>query len=242
MALFAGIIVVIVVLINTYPLMTAQELMVETKRGDMLRTANIVSSSLSGLQSLDGERIAAVMSLLDIYGEGRVFVTDTKGKVLFDSSEKSSLAGRRLVMPELISALSGNDFSTAYADGAFESSASVPITYRGEVFGAVYFYEYDAQQGELLLSMQRYLLYISFVLSLFTLVVSLLFSSALRRRIRSLIVAIGQVREGNYSHRVPSLGKDEIQPDRGRVQRTLRPSGGDGKPPPAVRFQTRRTS
>ena len=59
MALFAGIIVVIVVLINTYPLMTAQELMVETKRGDMLRTANIVSSSLSGLQSLDGERIAA---------------------------------------------------------------------------------------------------------------------------------------------------------------------------------------
>lgn len=211
MALFAGIIVVIVVLINTYPLMTAQELMVETKRGDMLRTANIVSSSLSGLQSLDGERIAAVMSLLDIYGEGRVFVTDTKGKVLFDSSEKSSLAGRHLVMPELISALSGNDFfHCTYADGAFESSASVPITYRGEVFGAVYFYEYDAQQGELLLSMQRYLLYISFVLSLFTLVVSLLFSSALRRRIRSLIVAIGQVREGNYSHRVPSLGKDEI--------------------------------
>lgn len=211
MALFAGIIVVIVVLINTYPLMTAQELMVETKRGDMLRTANIVSSSLSGLQSLDGERIAAVMSLLDIYGEGRVFVTDTSGKVLFDSSEKSSLAERCLVMPGLVSALSGNDFfRCTYIDGAFESSASVPVTYRGTVLGAVYFYEYDMQQGELLLSMQRYLLYISLVLSLFTLVVSLLFSSALRRRIRSLIVAIGQVREGNYSHRVPSMGKDEI--------------------------------
>lgn len=144
----------------------------ETKRGDMLRTANIVSSSLSGLQSLDSERIAAVMSLLDIYGEGRVFVTDTAGEVLFDSSEDSSLVGRFLVMPKLISALSGNDaFKCTYIDGAFESSAAVPITYRGEIFGAVYFYEYDAQQGELLLSMQRYLRYITILLSVFMLVV-----------------------------------------------------------------------
>ncbi len=211
MALFAGIVVVIVVLINTYPLLTAQELMVETKRGDMLRTANIVSSSLSGLQSLDSERIAAVMSLLDIYGEGRVFVTDTAGEVLFDSSEDSSLVGRFLVMPKLISALSGNDaFKCTYIDGAFESSAAVPITYRGEIFGAVYFYEYDAQQGELLLSMQRYLRYITILLSVFMLVVSFLFSSALRRRIRNLIVAIGEVREGNYSHRAPSQGHYEI--------------------------------
>ena len=202
---------VIVVLINTYPLLTAQELMVETKRGDMLRTANIVSSSLSSLQSLDGERIAAVMSLLDIYGEGRVFITDTKGKVLFDSSENSSLTGRVIVMRGLISALSGKDyFQCTYMDGAFESSASVPVIYRNEMIGAVYFYEYDMQQGELLLSMQRYLSYISVILTLFTLVVSLLFSSALRRRIHNLIIAIGEVREGNYSHRAPSQGKDEI--------------------------------
>ncbi len=211
MALFAGIIVVIVVLINTYPLLTAQELMVETKRGDMLRTANIVSSSLSGLQSLDGERITAVMSLLDIYGDGRVFITDTEGKVLFDSSEDSSLTGRVIVMPGLLAALSGKDyFLCTYTDGAFESSASVPVMYRGEMIGAVYFYEYDEQQGELLLSMQRYLSYISVILTLFTLVVSLLFSSALRRRIHNLIIAIGEVREGNYSHRAPSQGKDEI--------------------------------
>ena len=173
MALFAGIIVVIVVLINTYPLLTAQDLMVKTKRGDMLRTANIVSSSLSGLQSLDSERVTAVMSLLDIYGEGRVFVTDTVGKVLFDSSKDSSLVGRSLIMPGLLSALSNHDFFLcSYIDGAFESSAAVPITYRGEIFGAVYFYEYDEQQGALLLSMQRYLRYMTIILSVFTLAVS----------------------------------------------------------------------
>ena len=211
MALFAGIIVVIVVLINTYPLLTAQDLMVKTKRGDMLRTANIVSSSLSGLQSLDSERVTAVMSLLDIYGEGRVFVTDTVGKVLFDSSKDSSLVGRSLIMPGLLSALSNHDFFLcSYIDGAFESSAAVPITYRGEIFGAVYFYEYDEQQGALLLSMQRYLRYMTIILSVFTLAVSLFFSSALRRRIRNLIVAIGEVRKGNYSHRAPSRGRDEI--------------------------------
>lgn len=211
MVLFAGMIVVIVSLVNTYPLLTAQDLMVETKRGDMLRTANLVSSSLSGLQSLDGERVAAVMSLLDIYGDGRVFVTDTAGRILFDSAEDANLSGCSLVMPALLSALSGNDyFLCSYVDNAFESSAAVPITYRGEVFGAVYFYEYDAQQGALLRSMQRYLGYISSVLAVFTLTVSLLFSSALRRRIRNLIVAIGEVREGNYSHRAQTRGRDEI--------------------------------
>ena len=204
-------IVVIVLLVNTYPLLTAEELMVETKRGDMLRTANLVSSGLSGLQSMDSERIAAVMALLDIYGEGRIFVADTDGKVLFDSSAESNLGGRFLVMPGVVMALSGKDaFHCTYRDGAFESSAAVPVTYRGTVLGAVYFYEYDTQQGALLLSMQRYLRNMSIVLSLVTLIISLFFYFVLQRRIHNVVMAIGEVRRGNYSHRAEIHGRDEI--------------------------------
>lgn len=201
----------IVALVNTYPLLTAQELMVETKKGDMLRTANLVSSGLSGLQSLDSERIASVMALLDIYGEGRIFVADTDGKVLFDSSEQGSLVERSLVMPGLVAALSGRDaFRCSYHGGAFESSAAVPITYRGEIFGAVYFYEYDARQGALLQSMQLTLRGMTIILSVFILAVALAISLALQRRIRNLITAIGEVSEGHYEHRAPIQGKDEI--------------------------------
>ena len=202
---------VIVLLVNTYPLMTAEELMMETKRGDMLRTANLVSSGLSGLQSMDSDRIAAVMALLDIYGEGRIFVVDADGNVLFDSSAASSLAGRFLVMPGVVTALSGRDaFSCTYRSGAFESSAAVPVTYRGEILGAVFFYEYDAQQGALLLSMQRYLRNMTIVLSLVTLLISLFFYLLLQRRIHNVVLAIGEVRRGNYSHRAEIHGRDEI--------------------------------
>ena len=211
MLLFSAVIIVIMALINTYPLLTAQDLMMETKRSDMLRTANLVSSSLSGLQSLDRDRVSAVMAQLDLYGEGRIFITDTHGKILFDSAVDSPLLGRDLLRRELLSALKGLDsFRCVYRDGAFESNAAVPITTRSEVFGAVYFYEYDSVQGALLLSMQRYLRYISLILGMITLLVSLAFSTVLRRRLHRLNVAISEVREGHYNHRVPVSGRDEI--------------------------------
>ncbi|MBE6935115.1 MAG: HAMP domain-containing histidine kinase [Ruminococcaceae bacterium] len=211
MLLFSAVIVVTLALINTYPLLTAQDLMMETKRSDMLRTANLVSSSLSGLQTLGRDRVSAVMTQLDLYGEGRIFVTDTAGEILFDSAAETSLLGRDLLRRELLSALRGQDaFRCVYRDGAFESSAAVPITTRSEIFGAVYFYEYDAEQGALLLSMQRYLRYISLILGALTLLASLAFSTVLRRRVHRLNVAISEVREGHYSHRVPVSGRDEI--------------------------------
>lgn len=65
-------------------------------------------------------------------------------------------------------ALRGEDvFYTEFSDKAFKSRAASPVIYHSQTIGAVYAYEYDTEQAELLLSLQRNLLTISAVVLVF---------------------------------------------------------------------------
>ena len=101
-------------------------------------------------------------------------------------------------------------FRSDYADGVFHSRAAVPVTYRSMTQGAVYLYEYDAEQGAMLQGIQTNLRFISLVICLVTLVMGVVFAKALTRRIALLLGAIRTVREGEYSHRVSMGGGDEL--------------------------------
>ena len=76
--------------------------------------------------------------------------------------------------------------------------------------GAVYLYEYDAEQGALLQGIQTNLRFISIVICMVSLVMGVVFSKALTRRIAQLLRGIHTVREGEYSHRVSVRGGDEL--------------------------------
>ena len=74
----------------------------------------------------------------------------------------------------------------------------------------MYLYEYDAEQAQLLRSIQTNLRNISIVICVLSLALSLVLSQALSRKVKNLLGGIRTVRRGEYSHRVVLRGQDEL--------------------------------
>ena len=198
-------------LVNTTPVFTTQRLIVDTKANELLKTANMVSSSLSSLQSLDAERVNSVMAILDVSGDVRMMVTDHRGYVVYDNSAELSVAGRALVLSEVYAALDGMDaFRCAYRDSVFESVAAVPVLYNGELLGTVCFFDVDADTAELLRGIQRYMRSITMVVLAVCVVLMIVFSALFSQRLQKLSNAIRTIREGQYEKRQEIGGHDEI--------------------------------
>ncbi|NLD87976.1 MAG: HAMP domain-containing histidine kinase [Clostridiales bacterium] len=196
---------------NTFPVLTTQQMIVDSKRGDILKTTNIVANSLSSLKSLDIEQVNSVMEILDVYDGTRLIVSNTDGLVIYDNNQQSSTVGKYMLFSEGYRALMGYDvFRCEYSKGAFISTAAVPIVYSSQALGIVYMYEYDAEQAQLLLNMQFYLRTTSIVVSFIAVTIALAFSLLLRRRVARLITAMGRIREGEYSYRAEVGGRDEL--------------------------------
>ena len=97
-----------------------------------------------------------------------------------------------------------------FRSGAFRSRASSPVLYQNQIIGAVYAYEYDTDQADLLVGLQSNLLRLSAVIAVAVLALSFVLSRVLTRKISGLLTAIRQVRAGAYSHRAEIWGRDEI--------------------------------
>ena len=210
------IVAAVLILLNTYPVMVSQDLAYRSKETSMQNQAAVLASALAtGPEALTAEGAARTVELLlGSLGVTRIMVTDPNGLVLCDFQEgtaRTDTTGQYALFWELVTALQGNDvFRSDYADGVFHSRAAVPVTYRSMTQGAVYLYEYDAEQGAMLQGIQTNLRFISLVICLVTLVMGVVFAKALTRRIALLLGAIRTVREGEYSHRVSMGGGDEL--------------------------------
>ena len=177
----------------------------------MQSSVSVMVYSLSGLDRLNEENVAAAMAVVEETGLSRILVTDGAGKVLYDTRETGSVVGNYVLYAEIVQALMGNDaFSCSYRNGAFRSRASSPVLYQNQIIGSVYAYEYDVEQAALLEGLQSNLLRISAVVGVGVLALSLLLSMALTEKISRLMTAIRQVREGAYGHRAEIRGGDEI--------------------------------
>ena len=201
----------ILIVLNTYPLLMAETMVFTSKESTLRRQALVISSTLAVSETLTRESVEQTMALLE-EGQGtQVLVTDASGLVLYDSSTLDSRVGRYALTGEVAAALRGRDASRAeYRQGAIRTRAAVPILYHGMTLGAVYLYEYDTEQAEVLLSILSNLRYISIVICVVALVLVVLLSKTLTRNTVRLLSAIRHVREGEYSHRVESQGKDEM--------------------------------
>lgn len=156
--------------------------------------------------------------------------------MLYDTRETDGAIGRYAFYTELVQALRGEDvFYTEFSDKAFKSRAASPVIYHSQTIGAVYAYEYDTEQAELLLSLQRNLLTISAVVLVFAGGISVLLSRVLTRRFGVLTDAIRKMREGSYSHRRRGRRARRDQRARRRVQRHGRPVANDGGRSPPLR-------
>ena len=201
----------VLLLLNSYPLMVSEDLVFRSKAANLQNGVSVMVNSLSGLARLTEENVTDAMTVAEESGLSRILVTDAAGRVLYDTRETGSAVGNLALYTEIVQALLGYDaFSCTFQRGAFRSRASSPVMYQSQIIGAVYAYEYDTEQAALLLGLQDTLLRLSAVVGALVLVLSLVLSKALTRKIGLLLNAIRQVREGAYSHRADIRGRDEI--------------------------------
>ena len=73
-----ALLLVLLLLLNTYPLISSRDAVFEEKRSSMTAQAATVASSLSSLERLNRENIAEVLRYLDLGGYSRVLVTDRR--------------------------------------------------------------------------------------------------------------------------------------------------------------------
>ena len=201
----------ILIVMNTYPILMAENMVFTSKQSNLKRQALVIGSTLAVSETLTREGVEQTMALLEEAQGTRVLVTDAAARILYDSSTLDNRLGGYALMGEVAAALRGQDVSRSeYREGAIRSRAAVPILYHGMTLGAVYLYEYDGEQAGVLRSIQANLRYISIVICLVALVLVVLLSKTLTRNTVRLLSAIRHVREGEYSHRVESQGRDEM--------------------------------
>ena len=208
---YIAVIAAVLLLLNTYPLLVSEDLVFRSKATTLQSSVSVMVYSLSGLDRLTEENVSQAMAVVEETGLSRILVTDSAGKVLYDTRETNDALGEYSFYTEIVQALLGNDvFSSSYRGGAFRSRAASPVLYQNQIIGAVYAYEYDTEQAALLEGLQGNLLRLSAGIAVVVLCLSGLLSRALTRKIGQLLTAIREVREGAYSHRAEVPGRDEI--------------------------------
>ena len=209
-AAFALFTAVLLLILNVYPVLVSRDMVVDTKKSAMQSQSLLIASSLSALDGLTGESVKQVMELLDVTPMTRMMVTDPGGMILYDTSDEDDL-GRYALLPEIAVALSGRSaFYCSYSGGAFSSRSAMPVVSGGNVLGAVYLYEYDGEQGEIILGLQRNIQTMSAVFGGVGIVVVFVIAATLTQRIKRLSAAVRQVSSGDYAYRIDVKGRDEV--------------------------------
>lgn len=178
-------------LLNTYPLRASQDMVFHSKEITLQNSVSVMVYSLSGLNQLTEENVSTAMAVVEETELSRILVTDSGGKVLYDTRETDDALGNYVLYTEIVQALLGNDaFTCTYENGAFRSRATSPVLYQNQIIGAVYAYEYDRSQAALLEGLQENLLRLSISIGLVVLVLSMVLSRWLTRKIEQLLAVI----------------------------------------------------
>ena len=181
------------------------------KKDKLITRANYISSALSNEGEISAEAVLSGMEVHDVSDGERIVVCDAAGRAVFDSSKTGNTAGKYVMLPEIMSALSGlESFHSGFLEHSFESKVSVPIIIEERIAGAVYLYETDSVQADILRGMRYQLQWFSFVIALMLVIFVLLFSGTLVRRLHTLLEGIRRMRDGAYGSTVAPKGHDEL--------------------------------
>ena len=209
---FLAFTVLLLGVLNTYPVISTRDAVVRDKEQSLTATAAVISSALSGLDSLNSENVNQVMEILDVTGVTRIFITNERGSVVYDTW--GELVGSNVTgaYPVLEQSMAGQMvFTSQYTHKqAFSSTAAAPVMVGGTLIGSVYLAETDAAQAEMIGGIQSRLLTMSAVLALIAVALSAAFSSALTLRIKQLRAAVRVVQAGDYTQHIETRGSDEL--------------------------------
>ena len=201
----AALLLILLLLLNTYPLISSRDAIFEEKRSSMTAQASTVAAPLSGLERLSGENIAEVLRYLDLSGYTRVLVTDREGATLYDSDSAGG------AVEDVQTCLTGKTvFRSSFTEAAFVSSIAMPLSSQGELIGALYLTEHDEERAEIILGFQHRIRAASLGIGALALVLAFLFVFFLLQRIQALVRSMHVVADGDYSYRHKNRGRDEI--------------------------------
>ena len=204
------VIAVVLVLMNTYFMTASRDVIFRSKKDLVLRQATVITTSLEDLfDTLTVNDVARVMDWLDVTGVTHIVILDDEGNTLYGSDENYM---KMDFPPSYISrAMEGFDlFYAKFSEGAFSSSALVPVMNRNTVIGIVYVQETDSDQGMILLDMQSTLRSISVLVAIFSVALVVIIIWSVMRRLTSIFKAIKTVREGEYNYHIEMGGSDEL--------------------------------
>lgn len=208
-ATYVLITLVVLIILNIYTASMSQMLFYQNKETAMMQKCLLAADEIAKLEVMNQTTVSTLVSQTESIASTRILVTDQNGLVLYDSA---GLAGNGYaLLPEIISALKGNDtFTGQFRDGVMQCRAAAPIVYYDSVIGCVYMMEQDATQGSLIASLQSTTFRITVVLELAVLAFSLIYAITFSTRINRIMASMRIIQNGDYTHKVDMGGNDEL--------------------------------
>lgn len=201
----------ILIFLNTYPVLVSRNLVFDAKETFMKNQSSTIASSVESLDSMTADNVGQLIGLLDTDDLDRIIVINAEGERLFDEVRFMPEEDDYMVLWGVDRVLACNDvFYSVFSDRAFSSISFTPVMSGDSVIGAVFIYEYDADQGQIISGLSTNLLQISIAVFVGSILISGFFSRVLTRRLTLILDAIKSVRAGEYSYRIELPGQDEF--------------------------------
>ncbi len=199
------------IFLNIYASGITQELFYNNKKASMIEKCKLASVDIANLNVLNSETVANTVENFEGLNATRLIITDDSGKSIYDSLRTTANENSYVLLPEIVTALYGNDvFYWRHENGAMISNAATPIYAYNMLIGCVYMSETDTVQGSLISTLQTSIFIITLVLEFVVILFSILFVQKYTKRLRKIMNSIRTVRKGDYSHKLDIGGKDEL--------------------------------
>ena len=198
----------VLLFLNVYSSETSRQLFYRSKHTAMKDKVLLVSAAVGGQEVLNADTARAAIEPLGNLKTARLLITDDSGRIVYDSA---GIQAEYCLLPEVVEALRGNDVITIdYRSGIMTSRAAAPILSRNSLTGCVYILEYDADQGQLIYSLQHNVFSVTLILILVVIVFTVVSAGTFTRRLRRIMNSMHIIREGDYTHKVKLGGTDEL--------------------------------
>lgn len=210
LAISLALAVVILLLLNIIPSYTMEKTERYEEESALIAHAEYLAGRLAKSPALQEVEIRKQLDEYPTDGTTRVVVLDASARVLFDTSIYDNLKGQLLLISGVKDALRGTGFSATQLEKSWMETYVIAPIQTDHVIGAVYVWRKNAAGVSVLRGMQSTLFWISIVLGLMLIIVLLIVSTDLTKRLRKIIAGVRRVQNGAYGEQLPCEGKDEL--------------------------------
>ena len=206
-SIFTGLLLLV---LNVFCAQFCRDLFYRSKQVTMVEKALLTAEEMGNTDTLSSETVAAVVLRMGSLENTRLMVTDTAGRILYDTATTPTADGYAH-LPQIKRALEGHDvFTWRYDSGVIRSETAIPIVGYSSISGCLYVMELDQDQGRFIQALQNGLLVVSVLLELFLVLFSLAYARRFSARLRKILSSMHIIQNGNYTHKLSLDGNDEL--------------------------------